>query len=60
MPKLGELYCYFNNDGYVYGIATHVVNGFLGIFSYSGGTRMHDTLFGMIISAREASAQRWE
>lgn len=47
------------NNGQLYGIASlYVENN--GSWKYSGGTRIYDGLFGLILEAREASAARWE
>ena len=47
------------NDGYVYGIATYHAYNSTTPWLYSGGTRMYDNLFSMIVDAREESAERW-
>ncbi len=48
------------NDGCVYGIVTfYTYNGDADNWLYSGGTRMYDGLFNMIVEAREASEERW-
>ena len=48
------------NGGSVYGIATFYAYNDSTPWLYSGGTRMYDGLFNMIVDAREASAARWE
>lgn len=50
------------NDGFVYGIATcsfSTVNGDEKEWIKSGGTCMHDSLFSMIMGARNDSQERW-
>ena len=48
------------NDGYVYGITTFYSYNSSTPWLYSGGTRMYDGLFNMIVDARNESAERWE
>ena len=47
------------NDGYLYGIATYHTYNSTTPWLNSGGTRMYDNLFSMIVGAREDSAERW-
>lgn len=48
------------NNSYVYGIATFTIGSDTTPWLNSGGTRIHDTLFSLIVGAREESAERWE
>lgn len=48
------------SGGYVYGIETYSGYDSSGAWLYSGGTRMYDMLYSIIVSARNKSVERWE
>ena len=52
------------NNGYVYGIANHIsytLNSMSEMqWTSSGGVRMYDDLFNIIVAEKQASAARWE